>query len=153
MNGVVFPKYKVHLLESVRSLWLSHGTKYQMQDLPQVSGEYLPALINIHSLTLFDTRVEHIPEDGLTLAFQRLVEPSHTYPLRSSTLFNAFATLVDCFPNIRTLQLRPFMLEQGSLPLLSRPLRGNCTSTTTTFKPIAWNSSIGLPSLTWNTRS
>jgi len=43
-----------------------------------------------------------------------------------STSFSAFVTLVDYFPNIRTLQLHSFVLEpdEGPVPSLSRPLRG-----------------------------
>ena len=45
---------------------------------------------------------------------------------RSSTSFSAFVTLVDYFPNIRTLRLGPVRLEpdEGPIPPLSRPLQG-----------------------------
>jgi len=98
-----------------------------MRDLPQDSGEYLSALHNLHSLTLFNTRIEHIPKDQFHTCFSAFRGTLTCLSLKViNTSFSAFVTLVDYFPNIRTLQLRPFVLEpdEGPAPSLSRPLRG-----------------------------
>ena len=108
MDGVVLSGSKSRLLEHVRSLLHCRGdfgVKYRMRDLPNDSGEYLSALCDVHSLILLNTTVEHT-----TFA----------------TLFSAFVTLVDYFPNITSLELDSLELEpdEGLVPSLSRPLRG-----------------------------
>jgi len=130
MNGVVTPGLKAHSLGYVRSLWHCRGDfriRYRMRDLPQDSGEYLSALHNIHSLTLYRIRVEHINEEGFRTCFSAFRETLTYLSLGTFiTSFSAFVALVGYFPNIRTLQLRLFGLEpdEGPVPTLSRPLRG-----------------------------
>jgi len=98
-----------------------------MRDLPQDSGEYLSALRNIHNLTLFNTKVEHIPKDQFHTCFSTFRGTLTYLSLEVfDTSFSAFVTLVNFFPNLRTLQLRSFALgpDEGPVPSLSRPLRG-----------------------------
>lgn len=131
MNGVVLPGSKPHLLEYVRSL--SHccssvGAEYQMRELPRDSGGYLSALCNIHTLRLFNFRIELIDQDGFRTCFSAFRETLTCLSLSFFiTPFDAFVTLVDYFPNITTLQLHSFTQEpahDGLATSLSRPLRG-----------------------------
>ena len=131
MNGVVLPESKSHLLEHVRSLWHCRGPDlkiaYRMRDLPHDSGEYFSALRNLRDLTLFNTRVERISEEGFRTCFSAFRETLTSLSLDTfPTTFSAFVTLVGYFPNIRTLQLRQFTLEPGGgqVPRLPQPLRG-----------------------------
>ena len=131
INGVVLPGPKVHLLEHVRSLWhrrdLDSGTRYRMQDLVRDSGTYLSALRNLHILTLFKIRVEHISEDQFHTCFSAFRGTLTYLSLDTfATSFSAFVTLVDYFPNVRTLRLGLTELEPDERPIppLSRPLRG-----------------------------
>ena len=131
MDGVARSGSKTHLLEYVRSLWHHRGListiKYRMQDLAQDSGEYFSALCNLHNLTLYNIRVEHINKEKFHTCFSVFRETLTFLSLDSfATSFNAFVTLVDYFPNITSLQLRSFTLEpdDGPVPSLSRPLRG-----------------------------
>ena len=98
-----------------------------MRNLPQDYGEYFSALRNLHSLTLFNTRIENIDEYGFRIGFS-VFRKTLTYLCleRSYMLFGVFVTLVDYFPNIRTLRLGAFVREPeaGPVPNLSRPLRG-----------------------------
>ena len=98
-----------------------------MQDLIQDSGEYFLALCNLHSLTLCNIRFEHISEDQPHTRFSAFRETLTYLSLETFTAsFSAFVALVDYFPNIATLRLRPPELEpdEGPVPSLSRPLRG-----------------------------
>ena len=131
MNGVVASGSKAHLLGYVRSLRHCRGrslkTKYRMRDLAHDSGEYLLALCNTRSLTLLNTRVEHISEDEFRICFSAFRQTLTLLSLGSfATSFSAFVTLVDYFPNIATLELGSIALEpdEGPVPPLSRPLRG-----------------------------
>ena len=130
MSGVVLPGSKTHLLEYVRSLWHcrdAYTTIYQMQDLPQDSGKYLSALHNVHTLTLWNTKVEYVSEGGFSTYFSAFRETLTDLSLEIfTTSFSTFVTLVDFFPNITALQLHSLTLEpdEGPVPTLSRPLRG-----------------------------
>ena len=131
MDGIVFSGPKIHLLEHVRSLWharsLDLKLKHRMRDLPQDSGKYLSALPNLHSLTLYNTKVEHISEEGFRTCFSLFRGTLTQLSLADfATSFSAFVALVDYFPNLRTLLLQSFTLEpdEGPVPSLSRPLRG-----------------------------
>ena len=127
MDGVVYSGSKDHLLKYVRSLQYSRGLDFRMRDLPWDSGEYLSALHNIHSLKFCDTRIERLDEEGFRICFSAFRETLTCLSLETfATSFNAFVTLVDYFPNLTTLRLRPFVLEpdEGPVPSLSRPLRG-----------------------------
>ena len=98
-----------------------------MRDLAQDSGEYLSALRNIHSLVLYNTLVEHISREDFRTCFSAFRETlTYLFLHNFTTSFSAFVTLVDYFPNITTLQLSPFKLEddEGPVQSLSRPLRG-----------------------------
>ena len=132
MNGVVFSGSKAHLLKHVRSLSHSRGpsirgVKYRMSELLRDSGEYLSALLNLHSLTLHNIRVERIGKEGLHTCFSAFRESLTSLSLVSPTMsVSAFVALVDFFPNMVTLQLHAFVPEadEGPVPSLSRPLRG-----------------------------
>ena len=98
-----------------------------MRDLAQDSGKYLSALRNLRSLTLSNIRVQHINEEEFRVCFSAFRETLTYLSLWNSiTSFSAFVTLVDYFPNIRTLQLCWLAPEpdEGPVPPLSRPLRG-----------------------------
>ena len=131
MNGVVLSASKARLLGYVRSLWhcsgVYVGVKFPMQSLPRLSGKYLPALRNLQALTLYNIKIEHINEEGFHTCFSAFRETLTYLSLETfATSFSAFVTLVDYFPNLRTLQLRALELEPdgGPVPPLSRPLRG-----------------------------
>ena len=71
--------------------------------------------------------VEHIDEEGFSSCFSAFRGTLTYLSLDLSvTSFSAFVTLVDYFPNIRTLLLRSLVLkpDEGPVPTLSRPLRG-----------------------------
>ena len=127
MEGVVLSESKVHLLEYVRSLWLTRGPGYRMRDLAQDCGEYLPALYNLHNLTLSGIGVERISENQFHTCFSAF-RGTLTYLFLNAfiTSFGAFLTLVDYFPHIKTLRLRSLGLESDERPIpsLSRPFRG-----------------------------
>ena len=127
MKGVILSGSKAHLLEYVRSLRHSHGRDHRMRDLPRDSGKYFSALHNLHSLTFYQTRIEHISEEKFHTCFSAFRKTlTHLSLDTFTTSFSAFVTLVDHFPNITTLQLHSFVLEPdgGPVPSLSRPLRG-----------------------------
>ena len=131
INGVILSGSKARLLGYIRSLWHSRGLdigiKYQMRHLPHDSGEYLSALHNLRSLTLYNTWVEHIGEEGFYTCFSAFRETLTFLSLDTFAMsFSAFVTLVDYFPNITTLELDPPVLEpdERPVPSLSRPLRG-----------------------------
>ena len=93
--------------------------KYQMRDLLQDSGEYLSVLKKLHSLTLSNVVVEHIGEE-LRTCFSAFRETLTYLSLATSaTSFSAFVTLTDYFPNIATLELRPFALKSDEGPIQS----------------------------------
>ena len=131
MNGVVLSGSKTRLLRYVRSLWHCRGVyvgaKYPMRDLPQDSGKYFSALSNLRTLTLYNIAIGHISEEGFHTCFSAFRETLTYLSLETfATSFSAFVTLVDNFPNLRTLQLRALDLEPDGepVPSLSRPLRG-----------------------------
>lgn len=131
IKGVVLSRSKTRLLGYVRSLWYhrvqSFKDKYRMRDLAQDSAEYLSALCNLRSLTVQNTWVEHISEEGYRSCFSAFRGTLTYLSLDSSvTSFSAFAALVDYFPNIRTLLLYSLTLkpDDGPVPTSSRPLRG-----------------------------
>ena len=98
-----------------------------MRDLARHSGDYLSALRNLQSLTLFNITVEHISEAQFRTCFSAFRETLTHLFLNSFVMsFSAFVTLVDYFPNIATLELRGFELKRDKAPVppLSRPLRG-----------------------------
>lgn len=98
-----------------------------MLSLPQDPGKYFSALGHLRSLTLYNTRVEHLTKQGFHTLFSPFREILTFLSLDTcATSFSAFVTLIDYFPNISTLQLCSVALEQdeGSVPSLSRPLRG-----------------------------
>ena len=125
INGVVLSRSKTRLLGYVRSLWHYRVQEYRMQDLAQNSAEYFSALRNLRSLTVQNARIEH--KEGFRSCFSAFRETLTYLSLKSSvTSFSAFVTLVDYFPNIRTLLLSSLTLkpDDGPVPTLSRPLRG-----------------------------
>ena len=131
MRSVVISGPKDHLLGYVRSLWHGRrpgpGIRYRMRDLAQDSWEYLSALRNLQNLTLFNIRIEHINRARFHTCFSAFRETLTSLSLDTfATSFGAFVALVDYFPNIKTLQLRSFELEDDERPVprLSRPLRG-----------------------------
>lgn len=131
MDDVVLPRSSPHLLEHVRTLNYRRGSpiiaRYPIRDLTRDSGEYLSGLRNLRSLTLSNVRLEHIGEDGFRTCFSAFRETLTDLFLENfATSFSAFATLVDYFPNIRTLRLHLSVLEPDGRPApsLSRPLRG-----------------------------
>ena len=98
-----------------------------MKDLAQDSGKYLSALRNLHSLKLYNIRLEHISGDKFRTYFSAFRETLTSLSLENfATSFSAFVTLVDYFPNVTTLQLRLVEPEpdEGPVPSLSRPLQG-----------------------------
>ena len=98
-----------------------------MRHLAPDSGEYLSALHNIHTFTLAKTWIEPIGEDHLRTCFSAFRETITHLSFESiATSFSAFVTLVDYFPNIKTLGIDWLRLEpdEGPVPVLSRPLRG-----------------------------
>ena len=129
MEGVVRSGSKALLLKFVRSLTHSRNktTTYRMRDLPRDSGEDLSALPNIHTLKLYHIRVEHIGGEGFCTCFSAFGETLSTLSLGPfATSFSTFVTLVDCFPNITSLELGKVILkpDEGPVPVLSRSLRG-----------------------------
>lgn len=125
MESVVLSGPNAHLLGYARSLWHCHvldpmaDHKYPMRDLPQDSGKYLSTLCNIHSLTLFNARVEHISEDLFHTCFSAFRGTLTYLSLESfATSFSAFVILVDYFPNITTLRFTSFALgpDEGPVP-------------------------------------
>ena len=129
MDRVALSGSKVRLLGYVRSLRIGYirDISIKFQSLLQDHGEYLPALHNLHSLAFANTRVEHIPQYQFHTCFSAF-RGTLTYLSLDvfATSFSAFVTLVDYFPNIRSLQLGVFMLgpDETPVPSLSRPLRG-----------------------------
>ena len=70
--------------------------------------------------------VEHIGEE-LRTCFSAFRETLIYLSLAAfATSFSGFVTLTDYFPNIATLELRPFAVkpDEGPVPSLSRPFRG-----------------------------
>ena len=130
MNGAALPGSGAHLLEYVRSFYHSRSldrAEYPMRNLSQDSGEYLLALRNLRCLCLFRTRVEHISDHQFRTCFSAFRETLTSLCLQNITMsFSAFVALVDCFPNIATLELRCPEVEpdEEPVPPLSRPLRG-----------------------------
>jgi hypothetical protein len=131
MTSVVFPVPRAHLLEHVRSLWQTLGRsyklKYRIRDLPRYSGKYLSALRNLHALTLHNAWVDHSNEERFHACFSAFRGTLTHLSLEHTTAsLSTFATLVDYFPNITTLEIRSFELapDYGRAPTLSRPLRG-----------------------------
>ena len=130
IRGVILSGSKTRLLGYVRSFSHCLGTHvgtYRMRDLPQDAGGYLPGLRNIHSLTFRRIMIENVGERGLRICFSAFRETvTHLALYIFKTSFDAFVALVDYFPNIRVLQLRPEGLkpDEGPVPTLSRPLRG-----------------------------
>jgi len=131
MNSIVLSESKTHLLQYIRSLqyhcgW-TDGHRNSLQGLSKDSGEWLPALHNIHSLGLANIRIDRLSEEELHGCFSAFRETLTDLTLGNFvTSFTAFVTLVDYFPNITALQLGLFSLEpdEGPVPSLSRPLRG-----------------------------
>jgi len=98
-----------------------------MRDLPQDSGEYLSVMYNLRNFTVQNGWVEHIDEEGFHACFSAFRGTLTYLSLDiSATSFSAFVTLVDYFPNIRTLLLKSLILkpDEGPVQTLSRPLRG-----------------------------
>ena len=142
MNSVVRSGSKARLLGHVGSLWHTRDggwhtrdpggwhfgrANYPMGYLTRDSGEYLSALRNLHSLTLLKITVQHISEGEYRTCFSAFRETLTYLSLDTFiTPFSAFATLVDYFPNIKTLRLQSFQLDPDQVPVppLSRPLRG-----------------------------
>jgi len=131
INSVVLPGPKTHLLQYVRSLKhfrsLVPGTTCLMRNLTKDCGGYFSALHNIHSLALSGIKMERTSEEGFRACFSAFRETLTDLTLRLfATSFSMFVTLVDYFPNIATLRLNAFALmpDEGPVPPLSRPLRG-----------------------------
>ena len=131
MNGVVLSGSKSHLLKYILSFrhlsTRGFGIKDTMRTLPEVSGEYLSGLINIHTLELFQIRIQHISKGEFHTCFSAFRETLTYLTLEYfDTSFSAFVTLVDYFPNVTTLRLGSFSVipDEGPVPPLSRPLRG-----------------------------
>ena len=131
VDSVVHSRSKSRLLAYVLSLrhgrGPSWGVGYQMRDLPPDSGEYLSDMHNIHTLTLSRIKVEPVNEEGLHCCFSAFRRTLTYLSLDVfATSFNTFVTLVDYFPNLKSLHLRSFWVEpdEGPVPPLSRPLRG-----------------------------
>jgi len=95
-----------------------------MQCLQKDSGEYFSALYNIRSLELAGVKINRAEFGICFSAFRETLTSLNLAILTMS--FGTFVALVDYFPNIVTLQLSPSILEpdEGSVPPLSRPLRG-----------------------------
>lgn len=132
MYGVVGSRSKTHLLRYVRSLThslgLKKGTRYPMQNLPRDSGEYLSALHNINSLSLQNITSKHTGEEIFRACFSGFRDTLTKLSLERITApFSTFVALVGHFPNLTTLRLSPFKLkpDEGPVPPLTRPLRGN----------------------------
>ena len=131
MNGPVLSRSKTRLLGYVRSLRYSRvphiGMEYQIGDLKRDPGECFSALRNLRALTLAEVTVEHVGEEGFRTRFSAFRETLTRLSLYSFDMsFSAFVALVDYFPNITTLRLDLFEPEpdEGTVPSLSRPLRG-----------------------------
>jgi len=129
MDRVVLSGSKAQLLGHVRSLRIGYNRdiSIKFRNLLQDHGKYLSALQNIHTLAFANTRVEHIPQYEFHICFSAFRGTLTYLSLEVfATSFSAFVTLVDYFPNIRSLQLRVFILEpdQRPVPSLSQPLRG-----------------------------
>jgi len=98
-----------------------------MRNLPKYSGEYLSALNDIHTLELFEIKIQQISEREFHTCFSAFRETlTHLALEFFDTSFSAFAALVDYFPNMTTLWLGSFDVkpDEGPVPSLSRPLRG-----------------------------
>ena len=131
MNGIVLPGSKTDLLRYIHSILHSffplHGTWYPVRSLPKDSGQYLPALCNLRSLSLYNAYIEHLSEVEFRTCFSAFRETLTGLAIGFfSTSFSAFVALVNYFPNITTLRLGSFSLrpDEEPVPLLSRPLRG-----------------------------
>ena len=129
MSSVVLSGSRVRLLGYVRSLRIGHNRdiSIEFRNLIQDHGEYLSALHNVHSLTFVNTRVESIPQDQFHTCFSAFRGTLTYISLEVfATSFSAFMTLVNYFPNIRSLQLCLLVVvpDEGPVPSLSRPLRG-----------------------------
>lgn len=130
VNGVVRSDSKARLLEYVHSMWYSRclgSNRYRMQDLAEVSGEYLSALPNLHRLTFTGIQVGHISQAQLHACFSVFREAlTYLFLDTFTTSFSAFVTLVGYFPHITTLRIGQFVLklDEGPIPLLPRPFRG-----------------------------
>ena len=120
VNGVVNSRSKAQLLEHVRLLSLN---QYQMQDLSQDHGEYLPGLCNVRRLVLYRARIHEAQFHPCFSAFRGTLT---SLSIDAFTSFGAFVALVDYFPNLRKLELYSHRLQpnDGPVPSLSRPLRG-----------------------------
>ena len=109
-----------------------------MRKLQKVSGEFLSALHNIHSLGFINIGIEPISEQEFRTCFSAFREILTNLTLDEfTTSFSAFVTLVDYFPNITTLRLGTFTVEPdlGPVPRLSRPLRGRICLLHLRFRP------------------
>jgi len=110
-------------------LWIGHyqDLSIKFRSLLQDHGKSLSALHNIRSLAFANTRIELIPqyEFRICVSAFRGTLTSLSLDIFASS-FSTLVTQVDYFPNIRSLQLGPFILEPGERPVpsLSRPLRG-----------------------------
>jgi hypothetical protein len=84
-------------------------------------------LRNLHTLALYQTRVEWTSQEELGACFSAFRETLTSLSLNVfTTSFSAVVTMIDYFPNITALELRSFKLEhdEGPVPRLSRPFRG-----------------------------
>ena len=127
------------------------SSENRIQVHAQDSKEYLSAMPSLRSLTLHYTGVENAGEDEFRTCFSAFRESLTYLSLETfATLFGAFVTVVDYFPNITILQLCSFELEpdEGPVPSLSHPFGEKYTST---FKIISRSPRIDLPSWTWGT--
>jgi hypothetical protein len=131
MNGVALSEPKTRLCRYVRSFkrdfGLGNRTRYPMRGLPGDSGGYLSALHNLRILSLNNIILEKISEEGFLTCFSAFRETlTKLYIWSCAMSFSAFVTMVDYFPNLTVLQLGFVELkpDEGSVPSLSRPLRG-----------------------------
>ena len=127
MNGVSLSRSKALLLGYVHSLGYYRDIGDQMRGIPEEFGKCLPALRNLHSLTLSNIEAEHLSRENLRARFSAFrVTLTYLSLDNFTTLFRALVNLVDYFPNITTLQLRSFILklDGGLVPHLSRPYQG-----------------------------
>jgi hypothetical protein len=78
MNGIVLPGSKTDLLRYIHSILHSffplHGTWYPVRSLPKDSGQYLPALCNLCSLSLYNAYIEHLSEVEFRTCFSAFRE-------------------------------------------------------------------------------
>ena len=131
MNNVVRSGSKAHLLGYVRSLqhnrMLKSRAEYPTRNLSRDSGEYLSALRNLRSFSVYYLKIEHISGEDFRTCFSAFRETLKFLSLENiTTSFSAFVPLVDYFPNITTLEIRCPEIEpdEEPVPSLSRPLRG-----------------------------